>query len=108
MIGARSGARQDGEDVLLTVRVHPRASRNTLSISDPPAPDVDPGGILIRVTAPPVAGAANAACRGLLADLLGIPQSRITIERGDASRRKCLRIRNMDAATLLARLKPSG
>jgi len=110
---------QDGPDVLLAVRVQPRASRNQLVVAgtqpiglgaQPGGPGtrdegLGPGSITLRVTSPPSEGAANAACRAFLADLLGIAQSRILIVRGEASRNKLLRIRNADAASILVRLR---
>jgi uncharacterized protein YggU (UPF0235/DUF167 family) len=66
--------------------------------------DLGPDSITFRVTAPPAEGAANAACRSFLADLLGIAQSRITIVRGGTARRKLLRIRDADVLTVLTRL----
>jgi len=98
---------QDGLDVLLKVRVQPRASRNqiiaTIGELDRQGPDT----ISICLTAPPVEGAANAACRALLADLLEIAKSRILIVRGETSRTKLLRVRDIDAASVLARLRSS-
>jgi uncharacterized protein YggU (UPF0235/DUF167 family) len=110
-MAGRSAILQNGPDVLLAVRVQPRASRNQLVLAgarrDAPAAraeDLGPDSITIRVTAPPAEGAANAACRALLADLLGIAQSRIIIARGDTARRKLLRLRDTDVAEVLARL----
>ncbi|MFI5340636.1 MAG: DUF167 domain-containing protein, partial [Candidatus Methylomirabilales bacterium] len=67
--------------------------------------DMGPVSITLRVTASPVGGAANAACRTFLADLLGIAQSRLLIVRGETSRNKVLRVRDADAASILARLQ---
>lgn len=64
-----------------------------------------PVSITLRVTASPVEGAANAACRAFLADLLGIAQSRILIVLGETSRNKLLRVRDADALSVLARLQ---
>ena len=98
---------QDGPDVLLKVRVQPRASRNqiiaTIGELDRRGPDT----ISVSLTAPPVEGAANVLCRALLADLLGIAKSRIFIVHGETSRTKLLRVRDIDAASVLARLKSS-
>ena len=104
MVAAPPGIRQDGPDVLLAVRVRPRASRNDVALPESRPGRPGSGGITIRLTAPPVGGAANAACRALLADLLGIAQSRIAIVRGETARQKLLRIRNVDVAGVLARL----
>jgi hypothetical protein len=95
---------QDGSDVLLTVRVQPRASRNQIVT---PIGQPDRHGsesVSIRLTASPVEGAANAACRAFLADLLGIAKSRILMVRGETSRNKLLRVRDTDVASVLARL----
>jgi hypothetical protein len=61
--------------------------------------------IALRLTAPPVEGAANAACCALLADLLDLPKSRVTILRGETSRRKQVRIQGTSAADILTRLQ---
>jgi hypothetical protein len=90
--------RQDGPDVVLTVHVQPRASRNQLVFQGADR-------IALRLTAPPVEGAANAACCALLADLLDLPKSRVTILRGETSRRKQVRIQGTSAADILTRLQ---
>lgn len=104
MTASRPAIVQDGLDVLLAVRVQPRASRNQLVLAGIPAEGLGPDSVTLRVTAPPVEGAANAACRAFLAGLLGIAQSRILIVRGETSRHKLLRIRGADVAKVLARL----
>ncbi len=119
MTASRPAIIQDGTDVLVAVRVQPRASRNQLVIAgtqpiglgaQPIAlgargEELGPDSITIRVTAPAAEGAANAACRAFLADLLGIAPSRIIIARGGTARKKLLCIRDADVATVLARLK---
>jgi uncharacterized protein (TIGR00251 family) len=90
--------------VLLAVRVQPRTSRNQI-VAPIGQPDSHcPETISIRLTAPPVEGAANAACRAFLAGLLGIAKSRVLIVRGERSRNKLLRVRDADVASVLARL----
>jgi uncharacterized protein (TIGR00251 family) len=89
---------QDGADVLLTVHVHPRAARNRLTIEST-------GRVLLRLTAPPVEGAANLACRAFLADLFDLPKSRVTLVAGETSRLKRLRLGGANAAAILARLR---
>jgi uncharacterized protein (TIGR00251 family) len=96
---------QDGPDVLLAVRVQPRASRNQLVVARADSRPHGPRDITLRLTAPPVAGAANAACCAFLAERLGIPKSRVTVARGETARHKLLRIRDADAASVLARLQ---
>lgn len=50
------------------------------------------GRLLVRTTAAPVDGAANLAVRRLVAAHLALPVKRVTIESGDRSRDKRLRI----------------
>ena len=84
--------------MLLAVQVHPRASRNQL-LEQPPER------FTIRLTAPPVEGAANTACCAFLAELLGVAKSRVVLARGETSRQKLLRIRDADAGHILSRLQ---
>jgi hypothetical protein len=95
------GIRQDGPDVLLAVRVQPRASRNQLRFQPPDR-------IILRLTAPPVEGAANAAVCAFLAERLGVAKSRVVLVRGETAREKLIRIRQADAADLLTRLGASA
>ncbi len=90
--------RQDGPDVLLTVHVQPRTSQNRLLSELPDR-------ITVRLTAAPVEGAANAACRSLLAERLGLPKSRVLVLRGETSRRKVVRIVGAQAAVVVSRLE---
>jgi uncharacterized protein (TIGR00251 family) len=88
---------QDGPDVLLELHVQPRASRSELIAR----PD---GRLTLRLTAPPVDGAANrAACR-FVAAAVALPPSRILLERGETGRHKRLRIQAADAQNIEARL----
>ncbi len=73
--------RRDGERVFFSIRVTPRASTNEV------AGERD-GVLLVRVTAPPVEGRANAAVVALLAKALGVPRSAVRLERGAAARTK--------------------
>jgi uncharacterized protein (TIGR00251 family) len=89
---------QDGSDVLVTVHVHPRASRNQLVTQWPDR-------ITLRLTAPPVGGAANAACCAFLAACLDLPKSRLAVLRGETGRQKVIRIREANVADVLAHLQ---
>lgn len=75
-------------DVLLAVKLQPRASRNEI------------GGALgdelrVRVTAPPVDAAANQALVELLADALGCSRGQVELVRGQTSRHKIIRLRGL-------------
>lgn len=67
------------------VRVIPRARRNEI------AGERD-GRVLIRLTAPPVEGAANAALCRLVARCARVPARRVRIVRGQTSRDKVVRV----------------
>lgn len=91
--------RQAGPDVLLTVHVQPRAPRDEVAGRRGEA-------LRLRLAAPPVAGAANAACLALLADLLTVPKGRLRLVAGPRSRTKVIRIAETTVAAVAARLAP--
>ena len=68
------------------VRVVPRASRNELAGFD------ETGRLKVRLTAPPVEGAANQALIKLFAKRLGVARSAVTVVRGETSRNKLVEI----------------
>jgi uncharacterized protein YggU (UPF0235/DUF167 family) len=63
------------------------------------------GALRARVTAPPVDGAANAVVLRLLADVLDVPPSRISVLTGASGRRKRLLVSGLPAAALAERLE---
>ena len=70
----------------LRVRATPNAKRSEI-IGWEEDPQV--GKILrVRIAAPPAEGKANAELRGFLAKSLGLPKSRVVLEKGDTSRLK--------------------
>jgi uncharacterized protein (TIGR00251 family) len=77
----------------LEVRLTPRASRDEIG-------DRREGVLQVRVKAPPVDGRANEALRKLIAKRVGVPKSRVTIVRGERSRRKLVAIEGADPAAL--------
>ncbi len=79
------------------VQVTPRAARSELA-------GVDGGALRVRVTAPPVEGAANQALVDLLSESLGVPVRRIRLIAGERSRRKRVLIEGLRADELRARL----
>ena len=56
-----------------------------------------------RVAAPPVDGAANEALVRLLADVIGLPASRLSVVAGATSRRKVIDVEGVDPSTLRSR-----
>ena len=80
-----------------TVRVQPRASRTEIV-----GPYAD--GIKIRLAAPPVEGAANAALVAFLSRALRIPKSSVRIVRGDRSRTKLVEVSGIEPDLLRLKL----
>jgi uncharacterized protein (TIGR00251 family) len=78
--------RWDGEDLLLSLRVQPRASRDELA---EPLGDA----LKVRITAPPVDGKANTHLTDFLARLFGVAKSDVVLETGPSSRTKRIRVR---------------
>jgi hypothetical protein len=70
---------------LLDLLVQPRAARTELA-------GLHDGRLKLRLTAPPVDGAANAALVGFLADRLQLPRGALCVARGSSGRRKTVRI----------------
>jgi uncharacterized protein (TIGR00251 family) len=89
---------QTGIDVLLPVAVQPRASRDAVA-------GLHGNALKLLLMAPPIEGAANAACLHFLADLLGISRARLSIIRGTKARQKLIRITNMSVDALRAQLR---
>ena len=67
--------------VILDLSVSPNAKRTELA-------GWHDGALRVRLSAPPVDGAANEALRKWLAGELGVPQARVTLLRGASGRRK--------------------
>ncbi len=83
------------------MRLTPRAGRNGVD-GGAAGPDGRPV-LRLRVAAPPVEGAANAALVEYVARSLGVRKSDVAIVSGDRGRLKLLELSG-DAAALLARL----
>ena len=82
---AASWYRWEGTDLIIHVRIQPRASHNEI---------VGPMGdaLKIRLTSPPVDGKANEHLRRYLSDICGVTKSQVTVISGDTSRMKRVRI----------------
>ena len=74
-----------GNGITLNLHIQPRASKNQLC-------GVQDNALKIRLTSPPVDGAANKLCREFLADLLDVPKTAVEIISGETSRHKRVRI----------------
>lgn len=77
--------RWDGEDLLLELRVIPRAKTTAIA-------GLRQGRLLLRLQAPPVDGKANAVIERWFANLFGVGRGAVTIEAGERARDKRLRI----------------
>jgi len=79
------------ESITLSIRIQPRASKNEIT-------RMENSGLKIRLTAPPVDGAANEALIRLLADTLSVTRSQVEIVSGHTSRDKIVRISGVGKA----------
>lgn len=77
----------------LAVRVTPRASRNEI------VEVLDDGTIKVRIAAPPADNEANEALIEFLAEILGVPKSRLDIVAGESGRDKLVAVVDMDVET---------
>ena len=71
--------------VTLVVRVTPRSRKNEIVGADGTA-------LRVKLTAPPVGGAANAALCEFLASVLGVRTNAVTLIAGQTSRHKVVRV----------------
>ncbi len=81
----------------VSVRVIPRSSKNTLEWED--------RALKVRLTAPPVDGAANEALLILLAQRLDLPKRDIQIVQGAAGRHKIVEIAGMTLEELEQKIR---
>jgi uncharacterized protein (TIGR00251 family) len=97
-VAAGLDLREDGDQVVLRVRVQPRASRDALG-------GERDGALVVRLTAPPVDGAANKALLRFLARALGLAPSALRIATGAKGRDKRVSVAGLDSAAVFARLR---
>lgn len=84
-------------DGLLKLHVTPRGSRDQVSGWR--------GDVLcVKITAPPVEGAANAAVIKFVAKTLGVKKGQVELVSGEKSREKTLKISGMDTEEILGKL----
>ena len=82
----------------LAVRVTPRASRNQI------VGVLNDGTIKVHLAAEPSDGETNAQLVGFLAEVLGVPKSRVEIVAGSSGRDKLVSILDMDVETVHQRV----
>ena len=85
--------RESKKGLTFDIQVIPHASRAEIV-------GVQEGALKIKVTAPPVEGAANEACIKLLAKELGLKKSQMEISSGAKSRKKTVLIKDISKAEL--------
>jgi hypothetical protein len=90
--------RDTPDGVTLRVRVQPRASKDALG-------GEREGALVVRLSAPPVEGAANEALARFLGRTLGIAPSAVQVVRGATGRQKLVAIAGLDAVTARERLR---
>jgi len=86
-----SWLRDESRGAVLELLVVPRASR-TRAVGE------HDGRLKVQLAAPPVDGEANSALIAWLADALGVKRSAVEIVRGEAGRRKTVRVSGVTAA----------
>lgn len=83
--------------MILKVRVQPRAAADGLG-------GIRAGALVVRLTAPPVEGKANAALARFLGRTLRVPPTAIEVVRGASGRDKLVRVAGLTTDAMRARL----
>ena len=83
--------------MVLAVHVRPRSSRDAVE-------GEREGSLVVRLTAPPVEGEANAALARVLGRALGVPPSAVRLLSGARGRRKRVHVAGLSASEAVARL----
>lgn len=87
------------EGVVIQVQVLPRSSRTGVVALQGDA-------LKIKLTSPPVDGAANKTCRDYLAKLFGVGKGQVSIISGETSRKKRILITGAAINDVVAVLQP--
>ena len=94
-------ARDVADGARLVVRAKPRSKREGVEFDEAGGSAV----VVVRINAPPVDGKANERVREVLAELLDVPRSRVTIVRGESAREKDIAVAGLTAAQVEGRLR---
>ncbi len=86
------------DGAVLTLRIIPRAAKNAIQ-------GEHGGALKIRLCAPPVDGAANAALVEFLSDTLSLPRSRIHLLSGQTSRAKRVLLSGLSASAIRIKIQ---
>ena len=81
------------DGIILSLHIQPRASRNQVC-------GMQDNQLKLRLTSPPVDGAANRLCREYVAELFDVSKSSVEIISGETSRHKRVRITSGDPQRL--------
>ena len=84
---------EDKDGFTLTVRVVPRSSRSEI------VGEIE-GAVKVRLSSPPVDGAANVELIRLISKTLGVSKSSVSIVSGETSKTKRLRVAGVSAQKL--------
>ena len=97
--------RETTDGIVLHIQVQPRSSRNQLV-------GVQGGLLKVKLTSPPVDGAANKSCCAYLAKLFGIAKRDVELVSGEKSRQKRILLIGLDVQSvtdvLQAHLDPAS
>ena len=94
-------ARDVDDGARLVVRAKPRSKREGVEFDEAGGSAV----VVVRINALPVDGKANERVREVLAELLDVPRSRVTIVRGESAREKDIAVAGLTAAQVEGRLR---
>lgn len=86
------------DTVTFTVRAQPRATKTAI------AGEVE-GALKIKISAPPVDGAANEELIRFLAKLFSVPRREITILSGETAKNKIIRIHSLSSIQFEGKLR---
>jgi len=88
-----------GDEVKISLRVYPGASRNeVVGFTD--------GVLRVKVSAPPIRGKANRELITFLSQLLGVGKGRVDIIKGHTTRNKVVAIDGLSREEVMKRLSP--